>query len=534
MGQGMGAKCRHAAQNVSGECRGHFVAGLIIIDRLGLEASGPSGLYFAFEVHTLGSSWRPDPVMRVSRLIDLPSVLLWCVAIVGAVAVARAQSDVPNPSPDDVEPETALQNEFEPIFARIDRLSLEGGRYNPELSEARMALGLAYRRAGQREQAARAFAEAAVVLRANQGLHELGQMRYLDLLAEEYTALAWVDRLVAVHRQMYWLHQNAWGASDPRLLPVIERIVRGQTGLTSENGPEMVTAGSDLINRLMDDWLEISESAFGGADPRLIESHYARSLVYYDIARSASRGITVRADARRDMYRLRRRVVDFETSGSGPEGPMGNPLQLAVERAERGGREALEAVVEAFSAGWERDPKIFTEPLAVALIHLGDWNVLFGAPGSRRQYRQAHELLSQTPNGSARHGELFRRAPILPATVRFSQYSTSSAVSQLAAQQPTIEVSFDVTTRGRGQNFEVTRAAPGLEEAADVLIEILAGQRFRPALQDDKLVEQRVTRRFVRTGAESFVQLDRRPEHVDSAALAAIARPAEVAAGAPL
>ncbi|MFU8877438.1 MAG: hypothetical protein ACNA7E_04795, partial [Wenzhouxiangellaceae bacterium] len=252
-------------------------------------------------------------------------------------------------------------------------MQLQGGRYHPELSDAKLSLGLAYRAAGEHELAARAFAEALIITRANAGLHDLDQVHYLDLLADEYAALDRVGDVVAAHRLTYWLHRRAWGESDSRLLPVIDRIVRAHTGMKA--GAPLIDDGADLMRRLMTDRAKIVDSVFAPDDPERVESLYAQARLHFDLAWTTSGAATDAVQPSQEAYQEVRR---------------------AVLRAYRSGQYALEQVTEVFARARERDSSTFSEALARTLIHQGDWAILFDDSRSHRYYKQAHEVLSES------------------------------------------------------------------------------------------------------------------------------------------
>gem|GEM_PF-6504987 len=403
----------------------------------------------------------------------------------------------------------AASADMESLHVRVDRLQLQGGRYHPELSDAKLSLGMAYRAAGEHELAARAFAEALIITRANAGLHDLDQVHYLDLLAEEYVALDRVVDVVAAHRLSYWLHRRAWGDRDARLLPVIDRIVRAHTGM--ETGAPLIDDGADLMRRLMTDCAKIVDSAFAPDDPERVEALYAQARLHFDLAWATSGAVTDGVQLSQEAYREVRRVV---------------------LHAYRSGQYALEQVTEVFARARERDSSTFSEALARTLIHQGDWAILFDDSRSHRYYKQAHEVLSESSDGAARLPEVFGRGPVLPVEIGFSHRQQQPASEPVFDVSRMIEVAFEVDSRGQAKDFKIISTGRGLDDRAELLIDVLSSLRYRPAMGDGMPVSQRITRRFVASEDQDFTVLDRRSELVDSAALMASRNGVELVSGA--
>jgi tetratricopeptide (TPR) repeat protein len=455
------------------------------------------------------------PARRYAPLLSLQAAIWMLLSAAcpaeprdGTASEQAAETQSLSPVPDAAGAEQSINSYQE----RIAKLQSQYGASDPRLAESLLGLGLAYRAAGQHEEAADAFKQALYIVRMNDGLENLDQLPYLNRLIEENTTLGRWKRLNRNYYYLYWVCKRNYGDNDPRLLPVIERITRAQLDIYNAS-PKLFT-GSSLRQReaLVNKAVVITESHYGQKDPRLIEALNRLALNDYYMAlhtgkmweyrsyKTYMRRVTSEDLFTRTFVPVVRTVAGHVMVRYVPiDVPkMNSRANLSREEAdifrqidntERKGRQALERI----RAIVESNPNSTPYARAVALARLGDWQVLYENGRGWRKYEQAYALLSRSEQGARYIPVLFGRPRTLPAL-------NPAPDSKRPPQQATdaspdgsmLKAVFDVTGSGRARRIRISDPPPGVSGSTVRGLKLyLSALRFRPRLQDGKPVMTR-------------------------------------------
>jgi len=398
---------------------------------------------------------------------------------------------------------------LEQAVKRVQRLQAEGGAYAPELDTAYIELGLALREAGEREQAAEAFEQALYVARANHGLYSLEQLAALRHLIEENRTLGNWEEVVDSYFLLYWVHKRQYGTDDPRLLPVIERVANAQIDV-----PMSVTVGPETAERyheirnLLQDAVAISETRYGENDPRVAGTLSRLAWTNFALAVQTGKMIHYRE------YQAARRggtVFIDETLAE---------AFTAIEQSWRRGGDALDRIEEIYESAYEQGEPWAPYGMALARIHLGDWDILYGSGSGRSDYREAYELLGETDQPDVYRKRLMGEPRLLPAPTIASEDDLERPEG--AEEERTIELAFDVTRSGRPRDLVIVRLPEGMEDEANTLREYISFQRFRPRIIGGRAEPRRITRRYLVTDSGRIRPVDRMADIVDPEILPAL------------
>jgi len=387
------------------------------------------------------------------------------------------------------------------------------GASDPRLAETLLGLGLAYRAASDHEEAADAFRNALQITRINHGLHSLDQLPYLQRLIEENTTLGRWEDVNNNYYYLYWVYRRNYGDDDPRLLPVIDQVTRAQ--VQAFNASPELFSGADLRDReaLVNKAVQIIETHYGENDPRLIQPLQRIAMHQYYTALQTGRMSDyrhyksyMRGVSSDDLFTsmvvpvvtnvggqvtVRYEEIKVPRSGSNAYLPREVAREFKrIDTTERKGRQALERI----KAILEREPDASPYARAVAIIHEGDWQLLYDSGRGWRKYERAWALLSQTEQAEQYIDMLFGRPRSLPARDPLPAERQESGGSEATDSAPPagdgdIEIIFDVSAGGRSTNIRVGALSPGVEKATAVNLKWYIGAlRFRPRIENGKPV----------------------------------------------
>lgn len=395
---------------------------------------------------------------------------------------------------------------------RIVKLQSQYGASDPRLAESLLGLGLAYRAAGQHEEAADAFKQALYIVRMNDGLENLDQLPYLNRLIEENTTLGRWKQLDHNYYYLYWVCKRNYGDNDPRLLPVIDLITRAQLQIYNVS-PKLFT-GASLRQReaLLNKAVAITEHHYDQKDPRLVEALNRVALNDYYMALHTGKLRDYRSYKQRmrsvtseDLFT--RTYVPVVTSVAGyvsvryeeidvPNMQSGAYLSREesdvfrqIDGTERKGRQALKRIQTIV----ESNPDSTPYARAVALAHLGDWQVLYENGRGWSKYEQAYTLLSQSEHGATYIPVLFGTPHALPALDPIPDHRQPlPQAADAAPEGVVIKAVFDVTGTGQARRIRISDPPPGVSGSTVRGLKLyLSSLRFRPRLQDGKPVMTR-------------------------------------------
>lgn len=401
----------------------------------------------------------------------------------------------------------------------VSVLEQRGGAYDPDLSETLVSLGMARMTQGEYEKAEQAFRRALHTTRVNHGLYNIEQLPILERLIELNTVTRDLHDLNQGYHYMFWLSKRIYGADDPRLLAAIDRMGRWHLAayLTEADDSPMghLLAAEGLYDRAV----QIIEKNYGPNDARLVNALYGVVVTKYQIAALVSR-----IEHRREIY-------------LGPSEPMDLRSRRVYEDARL--RETL--MVKSFSDGKSAMDRIAAihadndllppESHALALVHLGDWNLLFNKWNSAHEaYSNAYALLSETGHAKDEIDSFFARPRSLPAIglpeeqleaflaagvnapgesetqVRanpealgmsepgmnaYTDTGTNTDAEALenAEAYPNVLMSFDVSRTGKASNIEILESRPDDYSLQRRAKKSIASRTFRPRIENGEPVE---------------------------------------------
>jgi tetratricopeptide (TPR) repeat protein len=401
----------------------------------------------------------------------------------------------------------------------VSVLEQRGGAYDPDLSETLVSLGMARMTQGEYEKAEQAFRRALHTTRVNHGLYNIEQLPILERLIELNTVTRDLHDLNQSYHYMFWLSKRIYGADDPRLLAAIDRMGRWHLAayLTAADDSPMshLLAAEELYDRAV----HIIETNYGPNDSRLVNALYAVVVTKYQIAALVSR-----IEYKGDIY----------LGSSEPLDPRGRRVYEDARLREN-------MMIKCFSDGKNAMDRIASihadndllppESHALALVHLGDWNLLFDKWNSAHEaYSNAYALLSQTGQSREEIDSFFARPRSLPAiglpeeqleaflaaganapanpetqsgaepqTLDLNQSGTSTYADREAekdaeAQEnaeafPYVLMSFDVSSTGRVTNIEILESQPEDFSLQRKAKKSIAMRRFRPRIENGAPVE---------------------------------------------
>ncbi|MBL4821730.1 MAG: hypothetical protein JKY98_12190 [Gammaproteobacteria bacterium] len=377
--------------------------------------------------------------------------------------------------------QTASVNNIESIRqykAVIDELELEGGAWGQGLAQELTALGSLHQQQGTYLEAVEVYTRAMHVSRVNYGLDNLEQVPVVEQLIGSHVALGQWEKADQLHSYLYYTQKKAFGANDPRMIPVLDRLAKWSlsvfnVGYGEAVGLRLLTAfysfraASDIVS-----------THFGEEDERFVNYLRDMAATAYLVARNPA----LMEEATRPEYR---NVQDmFEDKINQIDGI--NPSGYAD------GLKALERIVARYA-----DKGDAPVEHAQALTGLADWYLLF----DRRRtaagyYRDAFNILSEQENNEELIQNNFGEVKLIPElTANILQLNSENKSDQ--AQNPTsetgvIDVSFDVTSYGAVTNFKMlTEETDNNSRVLTALRRNVRNRIFRPRVVAGKMERTR-------------------------------------------
>ncbi len=401
---------------------------------------------------------------------------------------------------------------------RISALETEHGAYHPRLAEELTGLGQALSSAGRHGQAAEAFERGLQISRINSGLHSFDQLPYLENLIRENKASGNWEELNENYQYLFWVHLRNYGDDDPRLVPVIDRITHSQIEIFNAS-PGLFTAKTLRRRKEMIEMaIGIIEDNYGENDPRLITMLNKLALTNYYIALQTREFGTYRyyngyigSIGHDDMFTTTYIPQVINT----PSGPVVTYRQVSVpnmnsdayltreqarmfDRIDQTQREGL-AALNRIETIHEHNPDLPLYSRAAAIVHQGDWRLLYGTGNGIIKYKHAYELLTDSGEGEKYIDWLFGKPRPLPALDHPPEEEIPGSTGNKPpldesneGDEPVasyIEVTFNVSEAGRVRNVEIISLPQGVDKsAARTIRRYLTNKRFRPRLEDGQPV----------------------------------------------
>ncbi|MDG2176708.1 MAG: hypothetical protein P8M72_11345 [Gammaproteobacteria bacterium] len=390
---------------------------------------------------------------------------------------------------------------------RLSNLELEGGAYEPALSQELLAMGTLYQSQGEHDLALDHFEKALHINRVNQGLYNLGQEPILDEIIESYVALGDLQAADMQQEYLIYLKRKAHGSTSVDLLPDLDRYAdwnifafdsRLSMDPTLTYAAESSVYTSNAVNnsigeedfrtiRLMNAQviyqtiIKILLSNYGIRDPRILDVEKKLALTNYFFATSLNVSpASFKNAATSNAVTSSQGYYDISRVSSNSMG-------------YRHGREALERRLD-YMLDMEDIP---ARNIVQARLELGDWLLMFKKRTAALDlYEEAYleALASEIPQEEL--NALF--SPGYPETIPgFIDYNYTRAAWNIPDDvaldyQGWIDLRFRLNRYGKPQNVEVLgRSLSVTEPIEDRLTRhIRNASSFRPRFKEDKLLEE--------------------------------------------
>ncbi len=338
-----------------------------------------------------------------------------------------------------------------------------GGAYDPALSQQLLGLGISYQSEGKHAEAAEALNRAAHITRVNEGLYSTADLPILELLIESYAALGEWEEVGNRYHQVFQIHHRNYGANDPRLLPVLDKLSAWHMRAYLQDLGEQPLNHLMTARNLNDSSTTIMRSSYPANDPRIADKLRQRALVDYYLA----------------SYRPPE-IPEIPETGFGTENDAvftRQPNYLVNSFSD--GRDALRSAVEIR----KQNPDSTSLQRSEAVAELGDWHQLFSRTQTALEtYREAYaEGMLGGDDSASVIDRVFGKPRALPVLPRDYELPVNPANPPDAY----ILLSFDVNENGQAEDFQVLESVPSAaDKSVAKLRKQLRATRFRPRFAD--------------------------------------------------
>lgn len=344
-----------------------------------------------------------------------------------------------------------------------------GGVWDVSLVEQLAALGELHQAQGDHIAALQSLDRAMHVSRINSGLHTTDQIPIVEDMIESYTTLGQWSDADLYHDYLFYIQQRAYGPTDPRIIPVLEKM--GRWNMQAFN----IGLGEALGIRLSTAQLMFNAAA------RLVEFHFGKDDERY---------VPYLNNVVQTSYQISRNPqllnqvdnTEFRTSQE-------LLAQLLNERysTEPAGFSAGEGALREIVTHYEQGEDV--NLLAEALTNLADWYLIYE---QRRRagevYQTAWNLLAEQEDGTATQEKLFGTVvpiPVIDRQPRRMGRGSAKGEGRASLRVDYADLMFTVTRNGSVRSVQVLS-----DENADNIIRIgnvsrtMRGLTFRPILVD--------------------------------------------------
>ena len=395
-----------------------------------------------------------------AKAIAIRQLSLAAMVFIGSTlaGLASAQSDIPS------------FKESDPVsdyLDAIDSAEAELSAYSLELSDIYLGLGKSHLSNREYDRARRAFQRGMQIERVNFGLNSLSQTPYLMSIAEAESFLGNWDESQKALENLYLINTEAYGAQDPRMLPVLDELLDWYLGTYSDrstNGGYQNLVISEKLGTRMQSILNQTDDLSDPAAPQLYRKlshlHYSIANHIKEHGEPAETGFTFNAAS--------------TTSSANSTSHM----------HYRRGKLALQKVVEALEL---RDDTSAREQ-ANAIAELGDWYLVFGQRASANQtYKLAYDFLGDSDQSEQLQEALFGEAKLIKFTdlsnTAMQESFNDGALGEGALEKGAVEISMAITTNGVPRNIEIINPPEDLDNnVRRTIFKDIRAQRYRPKL----------------------------------------------------
>lgn len=400
-----------------------------------------------------------------------------------------------------------IENAISDYEEKVKNLELEGGAYEPELSEELLALGTLYQSQGEHALAIEQLDKALHINRVNLGLFNLEQEKIIEEKIESYVALGDISAADLQQEYLIYLKRKIYGSTSVELLPALNSYAdwnifafdsRLATDFSLNYSPEAtINAGNQAGNSMMQEdfktvrllnaqyiyrtIIEILLNNFGISDRRLLDTEKKLALTNYFFATN----LTIRNEINSG------KVSTLTMDAS--QGYYNMPRTSSNSMGYRRGREALERRVEYIQAMEDISPI----EIALSRLELADWLLIFSKRSEALDIYQAtyNELKSSGIDQSEIDAIFSPDLPVQIPTFINYQYSRASLniPNDIALDyQGWIDVQFTVNRFGQPQDVSVLGRSDDTIETIEIrlLRQLRNSSSFRPRIQEDELLRE--------------------------------------------
>ncbi|WP_317933450.1 hypothetical protein [Halioxenophilus sp. WMMB6] len=363
---------------------------------------------------------------------------------------------------------TASLSTNDDVYDEISRIESEQGAYGAELSEHLMALATNYQEHGRHEDAVEAYKRAIHVQRINEGLYNLNQVPMIEHLIDSQIAMGDWEEATKRYAHLFWLHQRNFGADDPRMLPVLDKLSYWHLNAFS-------LGQSAMANHLMSAYqmfsmsVDIIHDNYGENDLKMIKPLKGLAISNYYLA-------TLKAQESRNSAAMTMRT------NQEMEAERKARLDHYILNSYYNGKQAIVQMIDIYEAAPEANPA----DLAAARVQLGDWYMLFDRTNAAMdEYLQAYSQLQSNEKLVDIGTTLFATPKALPdlPTLETEAHDNNRPHDYVV-------VKFDVTARGTTRNIDILEAGPNDSVGNRAMVRRnLKIAKFRPRLENGEAVD---------------------------------------------
>jgi len=322
----------------------------------------------------------------------------------------------------------------------VEQIETVGGVWDQELVEELATLGDLQQQQGSHPEAIATFNRAIHINRINSGLYTLEQIPVVEKMIESHLALGEWEQADLYYNYLFFVQQKAFGANDPRIIPILERLANWNIQAFN------IGYGESLGVRLSSAQILFSAAArmvgvhFGKGDERFVSYlHNLASSAYLVATNPGLMEELNKPQIRMNQDILRRQLNE----------------RSAIPRGFQVGESALLDIAQYYDS--ESD-SVYES--AEALANLGDWYLLFSRRrAAEEKYQQAWNMLSGREDGEELIQQLFGQVVPLPAFISNSADNLVAAAVSVKDSMPLeydyVDISFDVTVRGTTRNIQI-------------------------------------------------------------------------------
>jgi len=390
----------------------------------------------------------------------------------------------------------------------IKALELDGGAYEPALSQELIAVSKLYQNQNEHEKALEYLDQALHVNRVNLGLYNLDQEQIVEEKIRSLIALGDLHEADQQQEYLFSLKRRNFGDTSVSLLPALidyaewnifafdSRLVMNpglnygadsraftehkvSNSIGEEDFRMARLASAQVMYRTI---IQILLKNYGFTDPRILEMEKKLALTNYFFATNL--GVTMNTfGSNSNSPSLNTPPGFYETSSRISSNSMGY----------RHGRESLERRLEYL---YQMD-NISPEEIAKAKIELGDWQLTFKKRTVALDiYQDAYNELKSQGIEQQDIDALF--SPAFPQAVpQFITYRYSRAALNIPEDQPLdyegwLDVEMTINRFGRPQNISILGQSPETTEfLQDRMLRFLKSYTtFRPRFSNHALVKE--------------------------------------------